>query len=35
HGNGTRLISTAPELQVRDHLQERQYALRVIRRLQR
>ncbi|MFT4512920.1 MAG: hypothetical protein ACI89X_000718 [Planctomycetota bacterium] len=35
HGNGTRLISTANELQVRDHLQERQHALRVIRRLKR
>lgn len=35
HGNGTRLITTAHELQVRDHLQERQHALRVIRRLKR
>lgn len=35
HGNGTRLVTTATELQVRDHLQERQHALRVIRRLKR
>jgi len=34
-GNGTRLISTAHELQVRDHLQERQHALRVLRRFKR
>tara|TARA_R110002094_G_scaffold28151_11_gene41164 strand:- start:2886 stop:3998 length:1113 start_codon:yes stop_codon:yes gene_type:complete len=35
HGNGTRVITTAHQLQVREHLQERQHALRVIRRLKR
>lgn len=35
HGNGTRLVSSLPELQVRDHLQERQYALAVMQRFKR
>jgi len=33
HGNGTRMPRVAPELQVRDHLQERQHALKVLHRM--
>lgn len=33
HGNGTRMPRVVPELQVRDHLQERQRALEILRRL--
>ncbi|MFN3242578.1 MAG: hypothetical protein ACE37K_13830 [Planctomycetota bacterium] len=33
HGNGTRMPRVVPDLQVRDHLQERQHALKVLRRL--
>lgn len=32
HGNGTRLVNSLPELQARDHLHERQYALAVMQR---
>jgi hypothetical protein len=35
HGNGTRLPAVVPDLQVRDHLNERQKVAEVIRRLQR
>ena len=35
HGNGTRLTPAVENLQVRDHLTERQYALAVIRRFRR
>lgn len=33
HGNGTRMPRVVPELQVRDHLQERQHALEVLHRM--
>lgn len=35
HGNGTRVLRVAPELQVRDHLRERQHVLEVLRRFAR